>query len=146
MKITYETLRVMNLFQHQAQPGDVISLVLRNEHEDGMYKMAERLYYMFVHCYGFFPDSIAIHPDHLALLKKMGKRLDILINEKAAKEIGEQVELSTLPRVIPLVADDTLDFWTAVARYKLDYEEAGDMAINALFNRLGMERPQKEGW
>ena len=144
MKMTYNTLRTMNLFKHKAEPGDVISLALRNEHQDGMYTMAERLYYMFVCCYGFFPDSIAIHPDHLALLRKMGKRLDILINERAAQEIGKEIELSTLPHVIPLVADESLDLWTAVARYHLEYEGAKDMAINALFNSLGMERPAKE--
>jgi hypothetical protein len=140
LKITYDTVRVMNLYNKKAEPGDELSLVLRNEHTDGMYAQAERLYYMFVLCYGFFPDSIAIHPDHLALLKKMGKRLDILIDEKMAQEIGKSVDLATLPRAIALVADESLDLFTSVARYTLDYEQAGDMAMNALFNRFGIER------
>lgn len=119
MKMTYKALVAINLGSHGVGPGDTVSLVLRNASgEESMFCLAQRLQNMFAMCYSFYPAEIAVHPDHAALIKKQEKTLDVTIgSEQIGKLIGELLELSGLPVRIPLVADETLDLFTAVARF-----------------------------
>jgi hypothetical protein len=137
-KASYRAIIGMNLMRKGVEPGDILTLTLRNEDTDGMYKQAKRLMDMFVQCYGFWPQSIAVHPDHLDLLKKQGKTLDILLDEKAAAYIGELINLTDLPRRIPLEGDSTLDLFTALARFTFAKEDAKDIALAALSTTFGI--------
>ena len=131
-KASYRGIVGANLARKGAYPGDILTLMVRNEEsDDGMYQQVKRLQGMFLGCYNFFPQSIAVHPDHLALFKKQGKRLDITISEEAAKNIGALVSLSDIPRSIPLIADETLDLFTAVARFEVRTDEWKDYIIDA---------------
>jgi hypothetical protein len=127
MKMTYTALVAMNLIKREAIPGDVITLTIRNgESDEGMFKQAKRLSNMFLACYHFWPQSIAIHPDHLDLIRKQGKSLDITFSDLKSSLIGKFIDLTELPTHIPLVADPTLDMITAVARFDFKTEEMED--------------------
>lgn len=141
-KASYRGVVGMNLMRKQAEPGDILTLTVRNEGSNGMYTQAKRLMNMFVLCYGFCPEVIAIHPDHLDLLKKQGKTLDILFNEKAAEMIGKVMDLDEVPRCIPLVGDPSLDLFTASARFVFAEEEAKSMALAALSDAFGINLEQ----
>src|SRR5437660_1703090 len=129
-KMTYRTIVARNLIEKKCMPGDVLTLTLRNEEsQENIYAQAQRLNDMFLLCYAFWPQSIAIHPDHLAILKKQQKSLDIVIPDDVAQVMRELVELAELPRRIALVADETLDHSTAVAHYHFRKEDAGALLV-----------------
>lgn len=132
-KASYRGIVGANLAQRRVSPGDILMLTLRNEDSDeGMYQQVSRLKYMFLMCYLFFPQEIAVHPDHLAIFKKQGKRLDITISEEAAKEIEALVHLEDIPRSIPMVADESLDLFTAVARFEFPVDMWKEYLLDAL--------------
>lgn len=123
----------MCLHKYTIEPGDELLLTLRNkEDETSMYRQVQRLSGLFLKGWGFWAQEIALHPDHLTLLKKQGKRLDILIAEEAASEIGKLIDLTELPTCVPLVEDASLDLFTAVARFTFSKEEAGKLALELL--------------
>lgn len=139
-KISYRTLVVLNLVRKQMEPGDVLTLCVRNDEcTDGMYKQALRLVHLFLHSFNFWPEQVALHPDHIALLKKQARSLDILIDEKMADILGKRVDLSSLPRVVPLVEDSTLDLFSAVARHAFRLEDARDVAGDMISAMLGID-------
>lgn len=120
---SYTAVTAIHLIKCKAQPGDIITLSIRNEDtDDGMFSQTKRLVDMFVQCYGFWPSEVAIHPDHLDLIKKVGKSLDVTIPESISGILGKLMELTDLPTRIPLVADESLDLFTAVARYHFKKE------------------------
>jgi hypothetical protein len=143
-KLSYKQLVATNLLRHNAYPGDELTLTIRNEENDeGIYAQAQRLWKMFTQCYYFYPQSISIHSEHLAILKKQGKSLDIMLSEEGAQRFGEEIDLTSLPRTIPLLADDSLDLFTTVARFTFREEDGGEMLADALLSLLHLlgDRP-----
>ncbi len=137
-KASYKGIVGGNLARKKALPGDTLTLTIRNEESDeGMYAQVKRLNTMFLLCYGFFPQSIAVSPNHLEILKQQGRRLDITVSEEAAKAIGGYMDLTGLPRVTPLVADATLDLFTVVARFEFRMDDMQELLTEALLAALG---------
>lgn len=131
IKLDYESIVALNLARKDLDPGDTILVALRNE-DAGIFQQAMRVYRLFTTSLAFFPQHIAIHPDHLAMLKKQGKTVDILIDEKMAEILKDMVDLSTIPRRIPFVGDDNLDLFTVVARYEFSKEQVSKMSQHLL--------------
>jgi hypothetical protein len=134
-KASYRTIVTMNLYSHGFHPGDVLTVTLRNEH-DGAYQLAERLKSMFLKTFYFYPESIALHPDHLAILKKQGKSLDIILSEEMVPLVREFIELTDIPHTVPLIADESLDLFSAIAQFEFREEETKERAIEAIMYSL----------
>jgi hypothetical protein len=131
MKMDYKTIIAVNLARADCNPGDEITMMLRNEvGSEGMYALAKRLNTLFLNALCFWPDAIRMHPDHITLLKKQGKTLDIILNEQMSQIIGKHIDLTDLPTGVPFIADEKLDLFTAVATFHFS-EERGDEFIEA---------------
>jgi hypothetical protein len=132
--MTYTTLVAINVLKHDIEPGDTITLTVRNEDStQGMFAQVQRLSDMFLECYSFFPAEIAIHPDHVALIKNMGKSLDVTIkNAQIGELLGKLLDCTTLPTRIPLIGDTSLDLFTAVAHYSYSKEREQDFKMEAI--------------
>lgn len=127
-KVSYETLVAMNLRHRSINPGDCVALSLRSEQE-GIYELCCRLRDIFTISFCFLPETIAVHPDHLAILQKQGRSLEVTVTETGAKLIGDLVDLLTLPTKVALIADETLDLFTAVASYTFTSEKLLKMVL-----------------
>lgn len=132
-KLGYKSMIASGLLSHRGHPGDELVLSIRNEESsDGMYAQARRLSDMFLSCFGFYPQSLVIHPTHLTLIKAMGKSIDITISEETAKVAAAMFELGELPRTIPLLADESLDLFTTKAVYHFRTDQAKDLLVELL--------------
>lgn len=139
-KLSYTEIVASNLLRHQIMPGDIVSLAIRNDGgREGIYKQAKRTCDAFLSSFAFWPTEIVLHPDHLDILRKQGRTIDIILSDQEAALMGLVIaNLADLPTRIPLVGDDTLDFFTTVARYVYREEMVEEM-VKAMFKAaLGM--------
>lgn len=128
-KLSYTEIIAGNLLRHRIMPGDMVSLSIRNEGEHGgIYGQAKRTCDAFLSSFAFWPTEIALHPDHLDILRKQGRTIDIILGDLDAVLMGLVIaDLADLPTRIPLVGDSALDFFTTVARYVYREEMTKEM-------------------
>lgn len=138
-KMSYTSYVAIRLMSHHVIPGDTLRIHLRNDTtSESMYDLAARLSAMFLTCYGFYPTHVAVHPDHMTIIKKQGKTLDILLSEKVAPLLSLVLEdLMQIPKRIVLTEDATLDLFTAVACFDFRQEDAQEYLLAGLRIALG---------